>query len=49
MTWFYENYIVLRVGKCYFLTVSFNESFPGFLFNDTTIEILPRKRFLEKG
>ena len=37
MTWFYKNYIVLNVDKCHFVTVGFNESFPDFSFNDTTI------------
>ena len=36
--WFYENYMVLNADKCHFLTVGFNEPFPDFPFNDTTIE-----------
>ena len=33
--WFYEDDMVLIVYKCNFLTVSFNEQFPDFSFNDT--------------
>ena len=28
--------MVLNTDKCHFLTVSFNEPFPDFSFNDTT-------------
>ena len=41
--WFYENYIVLNAGKYNFLTIGFNEQFPDFSFNDTTIENANKK------
>ena len=35
--WFYENYMVLNADKCHSVTVGFNESFPDFSFNYTTV------------
>ena len=35
--WFHKNYVVLNPGKCHFLTLGFNEPFPDFSFNNTTI------------
>ena len=43
---FYENYIVLNTDKCRFVTVGFNEPFPDFSFNDTTIENVTEENFL---
>ena len=36
--WFYKNHMVLNADKCHSLTIGFNEPFPDFSFNDTTIE-----------
>ena len=36
--WFYKNHMVLNADKCNSLTIGFNEPFPDFSFNDTTIE-----------
>ena len=44
--WFYEDYMVLNADKCHFLTVSFNEPFPDFSFNDTTIENATEEKIL---
>ena len=35
--WFYENYMSLNADKRHFLTQDFNEPFPDFSFDDTTI------------
>ena len=44
--WFNENYMVVNAGKCHFLTVCFNEPFPDFSFNNTTIENVTEEKIL---
>ena len=38
--------MVLNADKCHFLTVGFNESFPDFSFNDTTIKNVTKEKIL---
>ena len=38
--------MVLKASKSYFLTVGFNEQFPDFFFNDTTIENATEEKIL---
>ena len=38
--------MVLNADKCHFLTVGFNEPFPDFSFNDTTIENITNEKTL---
>ena len=38
--------MVLNTDTCYFLNVGFNEPFPDFSFNDTTIENVTEEKIL---
>ena len=44
--WFYESCMILSPDKCYYLTLGFNELFPDFSFNDTTIENVTEEKIL---
>ena len=38
--------MVLDASKCHFLTAGFNEGFPDFSFNDTTMENVTEEKIL---
>ena len=46
MFFFFENCMNLNADKCHFLTAGFNESFPDFSFNNTTIENVTEEKIL---
>ena len=44
--WFSEKYMVPNANKSVFLTLGFNEPFPNFSFNGTTIENVTAEKII---
>ena len=40
--------MVFNADKCYFLTVGFNEPYPDFSFNDTTVKNFTEEKIIRK-
>ena len=40
--------MVFNPDKCYFLTVGFNEPYPDFPFNDTTVKNFTEEKIIRK-